>query len=462
MESKEGIVFDEPGLQMAGEIDEIPDHEGPVFEEWAAVSSGDLVKNDVEEEEEEEEEEEDGDELEKITEIPFRRNKKIVARRGNQRPATIAPCEVCGVVFKYPSRIKEHMRIHTGEKPFQCDICGMRFTQRTPMVNHYRVQHMDDLPYSCNFGCGKRFVNVARKNAHELGHIGLKRNGPPRPHLKPDKKLICAPLNEDPSSSTVGNFVTPPSITNTNTFHEPSTSSRPSESPPYSIKSHSEKGSSSERIDDVISSVLARVLAPPPPPEAVPIAKPVEVPRKRAYVTRRTPTVAQCNICGLMLRHPSKIAEHIRTHTGEKPYECGECGLCLSTATSLKVHIRRMHTGERPYQCQWACGMWFVTESVRKEHELAVHSTMKRYTCSVKGCNTVFARRNYLIRHRKNVHGQVFVGVYDPLQVVEGEPMVAEEQHVGDQMIFEEEVKPFLTRFDEEEFVEQGEMSDLH
>ena len=34
----------------------------------------------------------------------------------------------------------------------------------------------------------------------------------------------------------------------------------------------------------------------------------------------------------------------MRTHTGEKPYKCKECGEALSQADGLKTHIRT-HTG---------------------------------------------------------------------------------------------------------------------
>lgn len=63
---------------------------------------------------------------------------------------------------------------------------------------------------------------------------------------------------------------------------------------------------SNARIDDVINTVLARVLAPID--EEIPIEEPEKAPQKRAYISNRRATLAQCNICGLMLKHPSKIA----------------------------------------------------------------------------------------------------------------------------------------------------------
>ncbi|NWU26541.1 ZSC20 protein, partial [Dyaphorophyia castanea] len=44
------------------------------------------------------------------------------------------------------------------------------------------------------------------------------------------------------------------------------------------------------------------------------------------------------------------LVRHQKIHSGEKPYECLECGKSFSERSSLRHH-QRIHTGERPYKC---------------------------------------------------------------------------------------------------------------
>ncbi len=50
-------------------------------------------------------------------------------------------CDICGKAFSFKGGLRSHHRVHTGEKPFVCDICGRAFCQNGSLLYHQLVHN---------------------------------------------------------------------------------------------------------------------------------------------------------------------------------------------------------------------------------------------------------------------------------------------------------------------------------
>ncbi|XP_071400949.1 early growth response protein 1-like [Centroberyx affinis] len=99
------------------------------------------------------------------------------SRGGRRAPAKGAvkvkpfPCSVqgCERRFSRSDELNRHVRIHTGQKPFQCTICSRSFSRSDHLTTHTRT-HTGEKPFSCDV-CGKRFARSDERKRHGRVHV---------------------------------------------------------------------------------------------------------------------------------------------------------------------------------------------------------------------------------------------------------------------------------------------------
>ncbi|XP_078104070.1 uncharacterized protein LOC144516565 [Sander vitreus] len=108
-----------------------------------------------------------------------------------------------------------------------------------------------------------------------------------------------------------------------------------------------------------------------------------------------------CHICGKHIPCQSNLQNHMRVHTGERPYSCHFCGKCFKLKGHMTEHIRT-HTGEKPFSCH-ICDKSFNRGSTLRKHVFAKHKEERPYKCG--DCDELFTERLLMKKHMRKVHG---------------------------------------------------------
>ena len=58
-------------------------------------------------------------------------------------------CNICDKAFTQVTQVKRHLLTHSGEKLHKCDVCDKRFTRKGYLKEHLLI-HTGQKPHECN------------------------------------------------------------------------------------------------------------------------------------------------------------------------------------------------------------------------------------------------------------------------------------------------------------------------
>ncbi|KAM7023566.1 zinc finger protein 131 isoform 2-T3 [Acridotheres tristis] len=138
-----------------------------------------------------------------------------------------------------------------------------------------------------------------------------------------------------------------------------------------------------------------------------------------------------CQYCDKQFDHFGHFKEHLRKHTGEKPFECPNCHERFARNSTLKCHLTACQSGagakkgrKKLYECQ-VCNSVFNSWDQFKDH-LVIHTGDKPNHCTL--CDLWFMQGSELRRHLKEMHNISELVVTEevlPVEAMEAEPVTS-------------------------------------
>lgn len=291
--------------------------------------------------------------------------KRKLERQDKQvkKACTQLVCSYCGAMFGRSNHLKEHIRLHTGDRSHMCDVCGAKFTEASKLRSHLR-KHSGEKPYVCEV-CTTGFSWSAALVRHMRTHT----------REKPYKCPTCERAFADLSTMTRHTRI------HTGERPFPCDQCQQTFTNSSSLRRH-QQGVHSGKKDFICDACGAG------------FAVRCDLMRHMKIHSGFKPFV--CDICGAKFGEAAKLRRHLKIHNRLKPFMCDICNAKFREATKLKQHLK-IHDVVSSFVCD-ICGAMFCG-AVKLNRHVKTHNEFESLGCDI--CDAKFCEAEKLRRHLK-------------------------------------------------------------
>ncbi|KAI5640007.1 zinc-finger double domain-containing protein [Phthorimaea operculella] len=290
-------------------------------------------------------------------------------------------CDICNVRMSTEDKLHHHQRYHTHR--YKCLECGLIRQNKITIEDHYRTKHCQGTEFTCPH-CFKRFKRRGSLRKHMARLHGAK------------DKVVCADCNKiyankESLKHHIIKFHTnePGRRVKSHVCQDCGKAfSSPSQLQKHSIKHNDRKDHYCVECDKSFKSeyILKHHLK--------------TTMSHNTYMDLPLP----CLQCKKRFAIRRDLDRHMnRVHLNIKPFQCDQCEKGYVNNWSLKEHQRMVHEGyKRPlkYPCPM-CDKIFDRQTILKSH-IRTHTGERPYQCSK--CPAAFSQAGILGTHVKLVH----------------------------------------------------------
>ncbi|THV06098.1 hypothetical protein K435DRAFT_816192 [Dendrothele bispora CBS 962.96] len=326
----------------------------------------------------------------KDTPRPILVNGKLIS---NTKKCYKCTFEGCDKTYTKPSRLEEHERSHTGERPFICQTCKKSYLRETHLQAHQRSHLPDsDKPLVCSeSGCSKRFWTQQHLRAHLDWHKGARSFK----CTEPDCMEVFAKHHQ--LRTHICTVHAPPGTKPYRCEHEGCDKS-------FSMNQHLRthmKVHNEKRYTCVQASCT-------PSPGVEPVYYPTWTALQHHLRTAHPPTCPYPSCNGRKFTAQKGLRAHLKLHQERELEAQIDAAAAGSDAEDdLLPPKKKRRGGEigRDWKCEMSgCGKDFKSNKALQTHNKVTHLGRRDFVCPHETCKSAFGYKHLLQRHLAKIH----------------------------------------------------------